>query len=259
MGFLSKVSGSGFIILNVVRALNIISLLTCIAASVCMLIKTFIITTFFVFDSLTHVVTILMSAFLIVSELPWFKRYFEKNWPLLGVQSGFVTLGIFMIIDGSLVLGNLNSDQGNSKDMGSSFLQIIEAGGILAYTMGVFNIGFSYIFRDRKGGVTARMVRNSGATAAQKVENEMAYAASSPTARSSPSVRTVVSTNSDRLPLHNHAARPASSRYSQSTMAVGDNYTTTIPKDELANMPAPPSISGHPAFNRASVNTAEWV
>ncbi|MCJ1324471.1 hypothetical protein MMC10_001133 [Thelotrema lepadinum] len=256
MGLKTKIFGSGYVVLNVIRGLNIVSLLACVAAAVSMLIKTFIINNYFFFDSIGHVVTILMSGFLIISELPFsfLKNYFQKNWPLLSTQSGFVTLGIFMMIDGVMVLGNLNSSDANSKSLGSSFFQVIEAGGIIAFITGIFNIIASYIFRDRKVGVTARMVRASGATAAQKIANDVYYQNSVGTPalpRSQPSVRTVVSSTNgdhDHLPFYNrNSAAPnrmpsVSSLYSQSTRAGGEVHMRD-PKLELIEEPLPT----HPA------------
>ncbi|KAI4152481.1 MAG: hypothetical protein LQ340_002881 [Diploschistes diacapsis] len=258
MGLKLKLSGSGYLALNAVRVLNIIALLACIAASISMLVKTFIINGYFFFDSVSHVVTILMSAFLIISELPFFKSYFQNNWPLLSVQSGFVTLGVFMIIDGVMVLGNLNSNDENESTLGSSFFQIIVSGGIIAFVMGILNIVASYVFRDRKMGVTARMIRQYGATAAVKVANDVNYHKSinaGRVTRSSPSVRTVVSSaaaSTDGLPLYNAPRRAptVSSRYSQST-AAPEHQQEMMHEVKSSPEMEEPSINQHPAFQHA--------
>lgn len=52
-----SLAGPGYIILNALRALNIISFLAVIAASVVMLIKTSTSSHFFFFDAVTHVIT----------------------------------------------------------------------------------------------------------------------------------------------------------------------------------------------------------
>lgn len=63
MGVFSKsLAGPGYIILNVIRVLNIISLLAVIAASSVMLVKTFIVSKFFFFDAVSHVVAVGISS-----------------------------------------------------------------------------------------------------------------------------------------------------------------------------------------------------
>ena len=55
--FKSSLSGPGYIVLNVIRVCNIIALLAIVAASFCMLIKTFVVSKFFFFDGVSHVIT----------------------------------------------------------------------------------------------------------------------------------------------------------------------------------------------------------
>ena len=63
MGFFGKdLAGPGYIILNVIRVLNIICLLAVIAASGVMLVKTFIVSKFFFFDAVSHVIAISISS-----------------------------------------------------------------------------------------------------------------------------------------------------------------------------------------------------
>ena len=52
-----NLAGPGFIILNTIRAMNIISLLAVVVASVVMLVKTFVVSKFFFFDAVSHIVT----------------------------------------------------------------------------------------------------------------------------------------------------------------------------------------------------------
>jgi hypothetical protein len=55
-------SGPGYVILNVIRAMNIISLLAVVVASFVMLVKTLIVSQFFFFDGVDHVVTAFLSS-----------------------------------------------------------------------------------------------------------------------------------------------------------------------------------------------------
>ena len=54
--FRKNLAGKAYIALNVIRACNIICLLSAIAASFVMLIKTFVVSKFFFFDGVSHVI-----------------------------------------------------------------------------------------------------------------------------------------------------------------------------------------------------------
>ncbi|KAL8681383.1 MAG: hypothetical protein Q9224_006859 [Gallowayella concinna] len=166
--FKKPLAGPGYIILNVIRAMNIIGLLAVIVASFSMLVKTFIVSKFFFFDAVSHVVTAALSMFLMITETPLFARYILHSWPLLSPTHGFVTLGTLMIIVGVSVLGNLNKEATSQRSLGTSYWRIVISSGILVLILGFTNIFASYIFRQRKLGVTARQVRAYGAVAAHK-------------------------------------------------------------------------------------------
>ena len=63
MSFIKRsLAGPGYIILNTIRVMNIISLVAIIAASSVMLVKTFVVSKFFFFDAVSHVVTAILSS-----------------------------------------------------------------------------------------------------------------------------------------------------------------------------------------------------
>ncbi|KAI4245105.1 MAG: hypothetical protein L6R40_002704 [Gallowayella cf. fulva] len=167
--FKKPLAGPGYIILNVIRAMNIIGLLAVIVASFSMLVKTFIVSKFFFFDAVSHVITAALSMFLILTETSLFRTYILHSWPLLSPAHGFVTLGVLMTIVGVSVLGNLNKEATSQKSLGTSYWRIVISSGIVVVILGVTNVFASYIFRQRKLGVTARQVRAYGAVASQKV------------------------------------------------------------------------------------------
>jgi hypothetical protein len=152
-----KMSGPGYIILNILRVLNIISLLTVVVGSWIMLVRTvqtsnvcfnslalpnFILIQlqFFFFDGVSHFITSTIGLFLIVSELTLFKLYFARNWPLLAEGSGFVFLGFGMLVLGFNILGNLNKTATSVDNLGLPLWRVVIAGGILSAVMGMFNI-----------------------------------------------------------------------------------------------------------------------
>ncbi len=114
-------------------------------------------------------ITAFISMFLIITELPIFRGYIARNWPLLSPSSGFVTLGIMMIVVGVSVLGNLNKQATSQESLGSQYWSIVIASGIIVLILGIANIFASYMFRNTSLEVTARMVRSHGAVASQKV------------------------------------------------------------------------------------------
>ena len=55
--FKRSLAGPGYIVLNVIRVMNIIALLSVVAASFVMLVKTFMVSKFFFFDGVSHLIT----------------------------------------------------------------------------------------------------------------------------------------------------------------------------------------------------------
>ena len=166
MSFFKSLAGPGYVILNVVRVMNIIVLLAVAAACAVMLAKTTLSSNFFVFGAATHAVyaficcefarlcceikmcfflyafwlTRLVTVFLIITELNIFRGYFSRNWPLFSQDAGLITLGATMIFLGVATLGNLNNKSLSEDEIGGSFWRIILAGGIVAIIFGVINI-----------------------------------------------------------------------------------------------------------------------
>ncbi|KIW98305.1 uncharacterized protein Z519_01889 [Cladophialophora bantiana CBS 173.52] len=170
--FGKTLAGAGYIVLNIIRVMNIIALLAVIAASSVMLVKTFIVSKFFFFDACEHVLRVIMSGFLILTELSLFKSYFSKNWPLFSARSSFVMLGAAMIFLGNSLLGNLNKHATSQESLGLPFWRLVIAAGIIVFVMGFINLFASYIFRDTKAHLTARQVRSHGAVASHKADVE---------------------------------------------------------------------------------------
>lgn len=84
--------------------------------------------------------------FLIISELPICRSYFDQNWPLLGENSGFFTLAAAMFMLGSGVLSNLNHKEMAQYWLGMTFWRIVLSAGILALVMSAINaVAVSYL------------------------------------------------------------------------------------------------------------------
>ncbi|KAL9125483.1 MAG: hypothetical protein Q9217_005325, partial [Psora testacea] len=72
--FKRNLAGPGHIILNGIRICNIIALLSVVAASFVMLVKTFTISKFFFFDGVSHLITASISIGLLISESYIFRQ-----------------------------------------------------------------------------------------------------------------------------------------------------------------------------------------
>ncbi|KAL2833273.1 hypothetical protein BDW59DRAFT_138399 [Aspergillus cavernicola] len=248
-----SLAGPGYVILNALRVINIIVFLDMVAAHIVMLIKIDLLTDFFFFQAVSHAVAIGICLFLLVSELPFFRNYFDRHWPSLGEDSGFLTLAFAMLILGIGALGDLNTPATSQEELGLTFWRIIISAGILALVVSVINAAANFAFADRDIGVSARHVRVYGAVAPQKIasrtgsqrsfqlsykreETLPSYSTSSPIRRSS-------TTGSSRFPVKisppqnpmRMASNAASSKYSR------DSTGLTMP--DIAHHPA--LQSGH--------------
>ena len=60
--FKQSLAGPGYIVLNTIRVCNIICLLSVVAAAFVMLVKTFVVSKFFFFDGVSHVITAFLAS-----------------------------------------------------------------------------------------------------------------------------------------------------------------------------------------------------
>ncbi|ESZ90258.1 hypothetical protein SBOR_9349 [Sclerotinia borealis F-4128] len=157
-----KQAGRGFLVLNVIRVMNIIALLDVVGASWIMLVMTVKTSNFFFFDGVSHFITSTIGLFLIISELSLFKKYFETYWPLLCPHNGFIFLGLSMLAVGFEILGNLNKNATSVHNLGLPMWRVVISSGCLSAIMGTINVVASFIFSEK--GKTARQIRAHGAT-----------------------------------------------------------------------------------------------
>lgn len=175
MGLQSLVSnGVGMVVLQAVRAFNLISLATAIVACWVLIVKIHTERAFFFFDAASLFFTSSVSLFLSISELPLVRSYFNDVWPVLGDEFGFSWLGIAMTIVGCNLMGKLNLPANDASKLGLPWWRLVLAGGILTIVMGVINIVCSFIWRDSKAGITARDVRDKGSLA--NADQQLPYA-----------------------------------------------------------------------------------
>ncbi|KAI5457353.1 hypothetical protein BGZ63DRAFT_408107 [Mariannaea sp. PMI_226] len=163
--FKESIKGPGMIILQVLRVFTIIALLAAAVACWTLIIKIDTSSGWFFFDAASLFFTSTIATFIVVSELPFAKGYFRRNWPVLSDECGLTWLGVAMCIIGCNILGKLNQPSNTSKELGMPFWRLVLAAGVLAITFGICNIVCSFIFRDSANGISARAVRSEGSLA----------------------------------------------------------------------------------------------
>lgn len=151
-----------YIILNVVRALNILCILACMLAAGSLLVKTSTLSLgwFNIFDLAEKVLIIVFGIVLLITETPKvLERYIEREWPKFGKSSGFLTLGFCLLFLGCNVLSYLTKEDADKKHLGGDFYRMCQAAGLMAVIMSFVNMIATIFLQDRKSGMTAREVR----------------------------------------------------------------------------------------------------
>ena len=105
--FGASLNGSGFILLNILRALSIITCTSSATASVIYMVTSAMPNAYTFFNDVALVVTVLMNFFLIATEIPSSKiaRWIDRNWPNFGPRAGLSWLGVTMVGLGCHTLG----------------------------------------------------------------------------------------------------------------------------------------------------------
>ncbi|KAK6845111.1 hypothetical protein PG990_003466 [Apiospora arundinis] len=164
----SSVKGSAYIILNVIRSLNILILLLIAASSVILMIPAKMPDGFTFFNDVALFFILMICIFLAISELPSFKAigfiraWYTRNWPVVGPGRGLKWFGLAMTILGCHTLGRLSDPRNGTDHMDLAFWRLCLAAGILAIAFGIINIVTSWLYSS-KGGMTARELRSTGA------------------------------------------------------------------------------------------------
>lgn len=158
--FSPKVS---YIILNVIRALNILAILAAELATGSLLVKTANVTVawFNIFDLAAKVFIIIFGICLLITEVPRvLGAWISRHWPAFGYQSGFLSLGVCMTFLGCIVLSYLTKQDADEKHLGGDFYRMCEAAGLMCIIMGHINVVATLVLQDRGRGLTARQVRS---------------------------------------------------------------------------------------------------
>ncbi|KAI1340112.1 hypothetical protein F5Y15DRAFT_415531 [Xylariaceae sp. FL0016] len=163
----SNGKGHAYIILNVLRGLNIFVLLCVMVTSVLMMIFAKLPNGFQFFDDITHFFVFCIATLLIITEVGLGAKvqgFIIRAWPIFGPDRGLTWLGLTMFLLGCHLLGTLSRDTYTKKSVPQQVQQVIMASGILVIAIGVFNIIASLLFRNRQSNLRAREVRSTGAS-----------------------------------------------------------------------------------------------
>lgn len=103
----SSLNGSGFVLLNILRALSIITCTSLATASVIYMVTSAMPNAYTFFNDVALVITVFMNFFLIATEIPSSKmaRWIDRNWPIYGPRAGLTWLGLTMLGLGCHCLG----------------------------------------------------------------------------------------------------------------------------------------------------------
>ncbi|KAK0758223.1 hypothetical protein N5P37_009525 [Trichoderma harzianum] len=156
--------GAGLVVLQALRVATVITLLTAGAACWILIINVEKNKPYFIFECFTLFFVSVFCSLLAVSELAFaefIKVYLRRMWPVLSDHHGLSWLGFGMIIIGCNILGMLNHD----LKMSSALSSLVLAAGILAFIFGFLNVVCSFIWCDRKEGITSRDIRANGSLA----------------------------------------------------------------------------------------------
>ncbi|KAL7784550.1 hypothetical protein V8C37DRAFT_357615 [Trichoderma ceciliae] len=181
-GFMNSpaIRGAGLVVLQALRVATVITLLTAGAACWILIINVEKNKPYFIFECFTLFSISVFCSLLVVSELAFaqfIKIYLRRMWPVLSDHHGLSWLGLGMIIIGCNILGMLN----HNLKMSSALSSLVLAAGILALIFGFLNILFSFIWCDRKEGITSRDIRANGSLA----QSQRQYSNFDTTSRSS--------------------------------------------------------------------------
>lgn len=167
----SSLLGPAWYILQALRACNVLALLSVAMSSMIMVVKTDTVTSFFVFQAISHTITCGVAMMLLISELPqprFVSDFYRHNWPAFSPVDAcnrghsLAWLGTWMIALGVWVMGSLNAQDLIGK-LSFPLWRLTLASGILAVVFGVFNLIVSVVFRNGTHKITVRMIREHGA------------------------------------------------------------------------------------------------
>ncbi|KAI0479269.1 hypothetical protein GGR56DRAFT_370875 [Xylariaceae sp. FL0804] len=157
--------GHAYIILNVLRGINITVLLAVMISSAIMMIFAKLPNGFQFFDDVTHFFVICVAGLLIFCELGVWQKGLEMIGtlgPVFANDGGFVWFGLTFFLLGCHLLGTLSSDVYTKKSVPKSVSQVIMASGVLAIAIGIINVIASFAFSSKQ--CDAHQMRSKGAS-----------------------------------------------------------------------------------------------
>ncbi|KAJ4417275.1 hypothetical protein N0V85_001919 [Neurospora sp. IMI 360204] len=177
---LPTIKGTGYLVLNGLRALTLIGLAMAMASSWIMIVLSGLGGRFDFFDTASHFFVFAVAIFLFISELNIrsFRGFFARNWPVLCPTHSLVWLGLAMVVMGCAIMGDLVKPAYSMDNLGLAMWRLVLASGILSLTFGVFNVVASLIFNTSEGEgkirrrITARMIRSHGDQAKGIIEKQ---------------------------------------------------------------------------------------
>jgi hypothetical protein len=177
------VRGKGFMVLNVLRALNMIGLLGMATSNMILCVKGAMngsFTGFGFFALVSGLLTSLFSIFLLISEIDLGKisKFFHSYFPVLSTTHSLGWLGVVLVFLAVDLLGKLNAEEYSIKNLSLPFWRLCLASAILCFVFGFLNLLSTLVFREHDSDITDRLIRTSGrlAQTAKSLNDEEYYA-----------------------------------------------------------------------------------
>lgn len=167
--------GSGYLVLNGLRVINIVVLAATAAACFLMMIFAKLPNAFQFFTDINLLFIACVCGLLIWTELPFgrWKSWINETWPAFAPDKGFTWLGIAMFLMGCHTLGELSNEPYTKKTIGTSIWRVVAASCCLGIAFGTINVLASLLYTN--GEISARQVRSKGATSGHYASHSASY------------------------------------------------------------------------------------
>jgi hypothetical protein len=160
----SGFQGTGYVVLNAIRCLNLIVLAALAASCILMMVFAKMPNAFQFFTDVTLFFIFCVCCLLAWTELPFNfgKAWIHRTWPVLSDGHGFTWFGTTMFLMGCHTLGALSAEPYTMETVGDHVWRLVAGSGCLGIAFGTINIIASLLYSNSE--VDAREIRSTGAT-----------------------------------------------------------------------------------------------
>jgi hypothetical protein len=160
----SGFQGTGYVVLNAIRALNLVVLTALAISCVLMMVFAKMPNAFQFFTDINLFFIFCVCCLLAWTELPFKfgKAWIHHTWPVFSEGHGFIWFGTAIFLMGCHTLGALSNEPYTQEIIGDHVWRVVAASGCLGIAFGTINIVASLLYSNNE--VDAREIRRTGAT-----------------------------------------------------------------------------------------------